>query len=90
MLGAERLHEVEPLRADVDADDLVAERARDLDRVVPEPAGGADDRDRSTGEHVVVEQLLHRAVRGEAAARERRLVVAEAVGDLHQRRAPTP
>ena len=38
------------------------------------------------GQHVVLEQLLHRAVRGEPAARERRLVVADAVGQLHERR----
>ena len=44
---AERLHEIETLRTDVDADDLVAKRGRDLHGVVAESAGGADDRDRS-------------------------------------------
>ena len=46
-VGAERADELEPLLADVDADHLVAERGGDLHRVVAEPAGGADDRDRA-------------------------------------------
>ena len=42
----QRFDEGEPLGPDVDADDLVAEGRRDLDRIMPEPAGGADHGDR--------------------------------------------
>ena len=44
---AERPHELEPVLADVDTDDPVAERVRDLHGVVAETAGRADDRDRA-------------------------------------------
>ena len=57
---AEGLDEVEPLRSDVDADHLVAEGGRELHGVVPEPAGRTDHGDGSTGNDVVVDQLLHR------------------------------
>ena len=84
-MRAEGLDEGQPLRPDVDADDLVAEGAGDLDGVVAQPAGGADHGDAPTGEDVVLEQLLDRAVRREAAAGQRGLLVAHAVGQLHQR-----
>ena len=45
MVRAEGSDELEPLLPDVDADHLVPERGGDLHGVVPEPAGGADDRD---------------------------------------------
>src|SRR5262245_3784944 len=85
---AERPDELEALRTDVDPDDLVAERGRDLHGVVSEATSGADDGDRSARDDAVREQLLHRAVRGEPATGKRRLAVAQAVGDLHQRRRP--
>ena len=51
-----------------------------LHGVVAEAAGRADDGDRSSRQHAVLQHLLHRAVRGEAAAGERRLGVGDAVG----------
>src|SRR5205807_8335057 len=71
--------------AGVDADDAIAERILQLNGVVPESAGGADDRNRTAGEDVVLPELLHRAVRRESATRERRLLVAHAVGQHDQR-----
>ena len=81
---AERLDERQPLFADVDADDLVAEGTGDLHRVVAEPTGRADHCDSPTGEDVVLEQLLDRAVGGEAAAGQGGLLVADIVGQLDQ------
>src|SRR5262249_26164811 len=87
-MRAQLAHELDALGADVDTDHLVAERARDLDGVVTQPAGRADHRDRPTGKHVVPEQLLDRAVGSKSAAGERRLAVAELVGQLHQPASP--
>ena len=72
---------VEPLLADVDAHDPVAEGVQELHGVVAEAAGGAEHGDGAAGDHPVVEELLHRAVGGEPAAGERGLLVAECVGD---------
>src|SRR5262249_34981215 len=85
---AERPDELEALRADVDPDDLVSERDRDLHGVVSEATGGADYGDGSARDDAVRKQLLHRAVRGEPAAGERRLAIAQAVWNLHQRGRP--
>ena len=88
MLGAQRPHELESLLADVDADDAVAERVRDLHRVVPEATGRADDRDGPSRRDAVGDELPHRAERGEATARERGFFVAELVRDAHERGRP--
>ena len=85
MSRAEGLDEGQPLRADVDADHLVSERGGDLHGVVTEAAGRADHGDPPAREDVVLEQLLDRAVRGEPAAGQRGLFVADAVGQLDQR-----
>ena len=81
----ERLDERQPLCPDVDTDDLVAERAGDLDRVVAESPGRTDHRHVPAGEDVVLEQLLDGAVCRQAAAGKRGLFVADAVGQLDQR-----
>jgi hypothetical protein len=81
-----RAREVESFGADVDGDHAIAERPRDLYAVVTEPTRGAYHRDRPTGQHVVLEQSLDRAIRGEAATRERRFVITNGVGQLHQAR----
>ena len=85
-LGAERAHEVEACLADVDPDDAISETGQQLHGVVTEAAGRADDGDRSSRQHAVLQHLLHRAVRGEAAAGERRLGVGDAVGQDHEAR----
>src|SRR6185295_3112072 len=66
--------------------DAVSEAGQQLHRVVAEAAGRADDGDRSPRQHAVLQHLLHRAVRGEAATGERRLGVGDAVGQHHEAR----
>ncbi len=83
-LRPERADELQLLLADVDADDAVAEGRGQLDRVVAEPSGRADDGDAAPGLDVVVEQLLHRAVGGEPTAGQWGLVVTDAVGQHDQ------
>ena len=83
-LGTELADERQAVLTDVDADHPVAERGRELDGVVAEAPGRADDRDGAARLHAVLAELLHRAVGGEPSAGERRLVVADVVGQLHQ------
>ena len=87
-VGAQRLDELQPGRADVDADHLVAQRLGDLHRIVAQPASGADDGHPAARGHLVAEQLLHRPVGGEPAAGQGGLVVAHRFGQHHQRLGP--
>src|SRR5690606_10484768 len=70
---------------DVDPDHFVTERAGELHGVVTEAAGGADDGDAAAGGHVVLAELLHRAVRGEAAAGQWSFVVTDRIVHHDQR-----
>ena len=56
-LGAEVAHELEPVVADVDADDPVAEGVEQLHRVVAQPAGRPDHGDGAAGLHAVGESF---------------------------------
>ena len=87
-LGAERLDELQPLLADVDAHHLVAEGRRDLDGVVAEAPGGTHDRHVTSRLDVVLEEFLDGAIRREAATAAPCFFITHRVRQFYERLGP--